>query len=71
MLGAAREHAIGFRGGFGHEIVDENADVGLVAAEDQIREAASGEPRRVDAGDQSLCGGFLVSTRSVDLSCEE
>jgi hypothetical protein len=41
VLGAAREHAVGFDRGLGDEVVDEDADVGLVAAEDEICETTS------------------------------
>src|SRR5207249_4977001 len=71
VLGSAGEHAIGFGGGFGDEVVDHDADVGLVAAQAKIRETASGELRGVDSGDQTLGGGFFVAAGAVDLTGEE
>ncbi len=35
MLGAAREHAVGFGRGFGDEIVYEHADISLVSSQDE------------------------------------
>ena len=69
-FGAAGEHAVGFGGGFGDEVVDHDADVGLVAGEDEAVFAldfAGG----VDAGDEALAGGFFVAGGAVDLAGEE
>ena len=69
-FGAAGEHAVGFGGGFGDEVVDHDADVGLVAGEDEAVGAldfAGG----VDSGDEALAGGFFVAGGAVDLAGEE
>ena len=51
---------------FGHQVVDQHADVGLVAAQDD-RRAALHLQRGVDAGHQALGGGLLVAAGAVDL----
>ena len=54
----------------GDKVVDHDADVGILAAEDERRLPFCAE-RSVDAGDDALGGGFLVAGGAVDLSGEE
>ena len=67
VLGARREHPIRLEAAAGDEIVDEDADVRLVAAQDQRRIAARASGC-VDACHQPLGRGLLVSGRPVDLA---
>ena len=71
MLGAAGEHAVGLGGGLGDQVVDQDADVGLIAAEDEVGSAACDVLGGVDAGDEALAGGFFVAAGAVDLAGEE
>ena len=59
-LGARRQHAIRLLGAARDQIVDEHADVRLIAAQDQ-RIAPRQRERRVDAGEQALDRGLLVA----------
>ena len=70
ILGAAGEHAIRLVDAPGDQVVDQDADVGLRAVEDQ-RRLALDRQGGVDAGDQSLGGGLLVAGRAVDLAGED
>ena len=70
ILGAAGEHPIGLVDAAGDEIVDQDADVGPRAVEDQGRIALDRQGG-VDAGDQPLGGRLLVAGRAVDLTGEE
>ncbi len=69
ILGPRREHAIRLIDALGHQVVDQHADVGLAAIEDQRRLALDLEGR-VDAGHQPLGGRFFVAGRAVDLAGE-
>ena len=73
MLGPRREHPIGLETSLGDQIVDENADVRLVAPElESARPRASASAEcGVDPCDQTLRRGFLVPRRAVDLSGQE
>ena len=42
MLGTAGEHAIGFGRRLGDEVIDEDADIRLIAAENEISVFAAG-----------------------------
>ena len=68
-FGAAGEHAVRFRRGLGDEVVDHDADVGLVACQDESLFALDFEGG-VDAGDEALAGGFFVAGGAVDLAGE-
>ncbi len=70
VLGARREHPIGLGHAARDEIVDEHAEIRLVAPRRPAFLAAR-VTRRVDAGEQPLRRGFLVSRRAVDLPGEE
>ena len=66
---AGGEHAIGFIDTFGDEIVNQDSEVGLAAVKNKVRailQFAGG----IDAGDESLPGGFFVAGGAVDLSGE-
>ena len=68
-FGSAGEHAVGFGGGLGDKVVDHDADVGLVACEDEsffILDFEGG----VYAGDEALAGGFFVAGGAVELAGE-
>src|SRR5574337_1009703 len=69
VLGARSEHAVRLDRAVAGEVVDQHADVGLIAAWIPRRLAVHGQ-RRVEAGDQPLCGGLLVTGGAVDLSGE-
>ena len=68
-LGAGGEHAVGLAGSLADEVVDEDGGVGFAAVEGERRLAFDGEGG-VDAGHESLAGGFLVAAGAVDLSGE-
>jgi hypothetical protein len=71
VLRAGREHAVGLAAhAFRHQIVDQHADVALVAPENDRRFASDGAGR-VDAGHQALSGRLFVAGRAVDLSGEK
>ena len=67
---AAREHPIRLARAARDEIVDQHADVGLVAARPP-RRALLHAQRRIDAGEDALRGGLFVAGRAVDLAREE
>ena len=67
---AAREHPIRLARAARDEIVDEHADVGLVAPRPP-RRALLHAQRGVDAGEDALRRRFLVTGRAVDLAGEE
>ena len=67
---AAREHPIRLARAARDEIVDEHADVGLVASRPP-RCALLHAQRGVDAGEHALRRRFLVAGRAVDLAGEE
>lgn len=69
ILRAAREHPVGFFHTSGDQVVDQDPEIGLGAVDDEWILTLDGS-RSVDAGNQPLGGGFLVSGRSVDLAGE-
>src|SRR3546814_1774799 len=69
-LGARGEHAVGLDRALGDQVVDQHADVGLVAAR-RPRLFLLHEARGVDTRDQPLRRGFLVAGGAVDLAGEE
>ena len=70
VFGTAGEHAVRLVGALGDEIVDEDADVALVASDDQRRLLAD-LVHGVDTGKQALRRGFFVAGRAIDLAGEE
>lgn len=66
VLGAAREHPIRLVRPLCHEVVDEHADVGLVAAHHKGFAPLDLEAG-VSARDDALRGGFLVARGAADL----
>src|SRR5829696_2720275 len=70
VLRARREHPVRLETSFGDQVVDEDADVCLVAPQLECRLAAR-TTRGVDARDHALGRGFLVAGSTVDLSREE
>src|ERR1700690_506337 len=67
MLGPACEHPVGLIRSLCDQVVDENPDIGFMATKDQ----RGGSPSLVggiDAGNQPLAGGFLITRSSVDLT---
>src|SRR5687767_10269563 len=67
---ATREHSIRLARAARDEIVDEHADVGFVATRPP-RRAILHAQRRIDAGENALRRGFLVSSRTVDLASKK
>ena len=70
VLGPRGEHPVGFVHPLRYEVVDQHADIGFVAPQDDRRLAAQ-LPVGVDARHEPLCRGLLVTRRAVDLSGEE
>ena len=68
--GAGREHAVGLQTAGRRQVVDQHADVGLLARQDE-RALATHPTGRVDAGHDALRRGLLVAGRSVDLAGEK
>ena len=69
ILRPAGEHAVGFRRAAGHEIINQHADIGFIAREDEVAfssEAAGG----IDSRHESLGGGLFVARSAIDLSGE-
>ena len=62
-----REHAIGLGGSAGHEVIDQDADVGLFTAQEE-RIFPLNFQHGVDACHESLGGRLLVSRGPVDLA---
>src|SRR5262245_5815997 len=69
VLRSRREHAVRFIDPFRHEVVDQDANICLAAIKDQ-RGLTLDLEGRVDACHQSLGGGFFITCRAIDLSCE-
>src|SRR5208282_4689830 len=67
MLGAAREHPVGLVSSLGHEVVDEDSNVGFVPPQDD-RSRSPSLACCVYARDQTLTSRLLISGRSVDLT---
>ena len=66
MLGAAGEHAVRLAAdALVDQVVDEHADVGLIAAEHEGGVAGGGDP-----GDEALYGRLFVAAGAVDLAGE-
>ncbi len=70
VFGPAGEHAVGFGGDAGDEIIEHDTDVGLIAAEANGL-LVSGVAGGIQPGDESLPGGFFVAAGAVDLTGEE
>ena len=70
ILGPAGEHPVGFLHALGEQVVQHDAHVGLVAA-GHPGLLALNLARSIQACQQALRGGFLVTGRAVDLACEE
>ncbi len=70
VLGAAGKHAVRLGDAARDEVVNQNAEVGLVAARAPAVFAGR-EPGGIDAGKDSLRGGLLVAGGAVDLSRKE
>src|SRR5881394_304630 len=62
VFSPAGEHAVGLGNATGYEIVDQHAEVSLVATR-APRRFALGAPRGVQSGKQPLCSRFLVACR--------
>ena len=69
IFGARGEHAVGLDGAVADQVVDQHADVRLVATRCP-RLVAAYRSGCVEAGDQALCGRFLVAGGAVDLAGE-
>src|SRR3546814_3204027 len=55
-----------FRSALQHEVVDHNPDIAVTPVEQDRRPARYGR-RGIDASDEALGGGLLVTGRAVDL----
>ena len=64
---AARHDAVGLVRALGHKVVNERADIGLLAAQNE-RRLALDLPRGVHARDKALHRRLLVARRAVELS---
>ena len=69
-LGARGEHAVGLADAMKGQIVDQHAKIGFGARQPDLFPAAR-QPRRVDAGEDALGRGFLVTGGAIDLAREE
>ena len=69
MLGAAGEHAIGFRRAAGDEVVHQHTYIGFIAARGPGLLLLH-LPRGIDAGEQALGRRFFVTGGAVDLAGE-
>src|SRR5262249_52739789 len=70
VLRTGREHAVGLETTLGDQIIDQDANVGLVASEAHARQSLRAPPS-IHSRDESLSGGFLVTGCSVDLAGEK
>ena len=70
VLAAGSHHAVGILTALGHQIVYQRADIGSGSVHDKRRLALHCQCG-IDAGNQSLCGSFLVAGTAVELSCSE
>ena len=70
VFGAGSHHTIGFLRPLGHQIIDQNTDIGLGTVKDH-RFSSQYFHRRIDSGHQSLGRRLFVTGRSVDLSCRK
>ena len=69
IFGPGGEHAIGFVDAFGHQVVDQYADIGFVAFQND-RTLPFHCPVGIDARYQALRRRFLISRRTVNLPGE-
>ena len=69
MFRPACEHAIRLNRRFGNQIVNQHADVRLIAAKNELIELRSTHcvSRRINSRDHSLRCGFFVSAGSINL----
>ena len=63
------KHPVGFVDSFGHQVVNQHADIRLVAAKNKRLLLIKLEVR-VDSGNYSLGSRFLISRGTVDLACK-
>ena len=70
MLSAAGEHAVRLTRTAGHQVIDENPEVGFAALRQPGLMPSKGK-RGIDSGGQALGRGLFVAGRPVDLACEE
>ena len=67
MLGPGGEHAVGFAGALGDEVIDQDGHVGLIAAQEKRRTAGKRQTG-VQRRPQALGGGLLVAGGAVYLA---
>ena len=70
VFGAAGEHPVRLQGAVGNQVVDQHAQVGLVAAR-RPRGFVLHQTRGVDPGQQTLRRSFLVAGGAIDLAGEK
>ena len=69
VFGARGEHAVRLERTVGSEVIDQHTNVRLVPSR-VPRSLSKNRTRGVQAGDQTLCGCFLVAGGAVDLAGE-
>ena len=69
VLGARGKHAVRLIHATGHQVIDEDTDIGLVATQGE-RLTSRNPLVGIDTGNQPLPCRFLIARRAVDLSCK-
>src|SRR5262249_39106996 len=69
ILSPTGKHAVGFLCPLGNQIINKDADVSLVSAQDELPSVLNSQSR-VRAGNEALSSGLLVPRSAVDLSRE-
>ena len=70
ILRAGGEHTVWLVNTLGDEVVDEDANIRLVARENE-RLFATNLADGIDSRNETLTGGLLVTRRAIDLPCHE
>ena len=67
VFAAGGHHAVRLVGALGDQVVDQRADIGVAAPQDEGRETEQ-LPRGVHPGDKALHGGLLIAGGAVELA---
>lgn len=70
IFGTAREHTVRLVDAFRYKVVNEDANISLVASEDE-RLLATNLADGIDACHETFTGSLFITCCSVDLSCHE
>src|SRR5436190_19261304 len=70
ILRTRRKHAVRFGGSFCHQIINEDADISLISAQNN-RLLTLNSAGSVYAGHQPLSTSLLIAGGPVDLACQE